>query len=463
MSAVACSDAVAVVGMACRLPGNITSPKEFWEVLFHGRDVITDAAPEHPRSAILPAGILSDDVLTGFDHAHFALTAEEAAALDPQQRWGPELVDEALQHAGIAPSTLRGSRTGVWWGSSFLDQAITHLGAGSAAMTMVDTAAALPSMAPGRISRAFDLRGPSELVDTACSASLVALHRACQALRLGEVDLAVVGGANALVLDTHTRMFRNSGALSPTGRTRPFAADADGFIRGEGAAVVILQRLSDAHRAGAPVRACVLASATNNDGASPGGVGAPSHRAQAELLRRVYTEAGIDPAAVDYVQTHGTGTRSGDNAERAALDAVLGRAGSAQQPVWLGSVKSNVGHLEGAAGLASLIATVLALQNETIPPTAGHTRPMPQLHDNGALRVPTQSVPWPAGQDGQPRLAAVSAVGFSGTNAHAILAEPPPPLEAAGEPAAPGAGAQLVPISAAGQSELATTADAWAS
>lgn len=391
------NDSVALVGMACRLPGHITTPHRFWEVLVSGRTMITPADPQHPRAAILPAGILDNDAFTGFDHTHFTLTADEAATLDPQQRWGLELTDEALQHAGIAPATLRGTGTGVWWGSSYLDHAITTLGEGGDAMTMVDTAAALPSMAPGRISRSFDLRGPSELVDTACSASLVALHNAHQALRLGEVDLAIVGGANALVLDTHTRMFRNSGVLSPTGRARPFDQNADGFVRGEGAVVVVLQRLSDAHRAGCPVRARILASARNNDGNSPGGVGAPSHRAQADLLRQVYAHAGIEAGAVDYLQTHGTATPSGDNAERAALERVVGRARStaSQGPAWLGSTKSVVGHLEGAAGLASVLAAVLALEHETIPPTAGHALPMPQLRDDVALQVPTTPVPWP--------------------------------------------------------------------
>ncbi|MFV2198719.1 beta-ketoacyl synthase N-terminal-like domain-containing protein [Nocardiopsis sp. LOL_012] len=452
-------DAVAVVGMACRLPGAITTPQGFWDALLQGRDLVTDPAPDHPRADLLPAALL-DDAELGFDAAHFGLSAAEVAAMDPQQMLLLELVEEAFQHAGTTLAAWRGRRVGLWVGSSCLDQALLRLGPGRGG-TMVDTAGALPSMLAGRVSRhrLTHWRGPSETIDTACSASLVALHRARTALACGEVDLAVVGGTNLLRLDTHTRMFRASGVLSARGRVRPFDTGADGFVRGEGAGMVVLQRVGEARAAGVAVRAVLVGSETGSDGyGTP--IGAPSVQGQRELLEWTYARTPVEPGRVDYVQCHGTGTRAGDAAEARALGRFLARdRDTGGPPLLVGSVKANLGHLEGAAGIVGLIAAVLALEHRTVPPTIGHSRPLPVLAQLG-LEVPTTARPWP--RTGHLPTAAVQAFGFGGTNVHAVLQAPSPV-----DSAVPGCGGEesgdhLVPVSASSPAALEKTAARWA-
>lgn len=448
---------VAVVGMSCRLPGGIHTPQDLWRALLQGRDLITGHDRGQGREHVLPAGILepADRV---FDAAHFGLSAAEAAALDPQQAMLLELADEAFQDAGYALAHWRGRRVGVWVGSSCLDQALVRLGPGRGG-TMVDTAGALPSMLANRLSRhrLFDWRGPSESVDTACSASLVAFHRARQALVCGEVELAVVAGVNLLQVDTHTRMFRASGVLASDGRCRPFDQNAAGFVRAEGGGVVILQTLDQARQAGTGVRALVAASGTNCDGAGQP-IGSPSARGQIDLLRRVYDSAGIDPHQVGYVEAHGTGTRAGDGAEARALGAVLGQGRASGQPLLVGSVKANLGHLEGAAGIVSLIKAVLCLEHGTVAPTPHHRTPLRVLARHG-LKVPTTASPWPEIEG--PRTGAVSAFGFGGTNAHVVLRQAPPPPQEAQTPMA-GARPHLVPVSAGSTAALRDTAARWA-
>ncbi|PSK89915.1 acyl transferase domain-containing protein [Murinocardiopsis flavida] len=446
---------VAITGMACRLPGAITTPQQFWAALAQGRDLITDPAPDHPRAPVLPAGILRPDDLT-VDAAHFGLTADEVAAMDPQQQVLLETAEEALQDAGIAPSSLRGSLTGVWVGSSCPDQVILRMG--SYGTTMVDTAGALPSMLANRLSWAFDLRGGAEVVNAACSASLVALHRARRALAAGEVDLAIVAGVNWLGMDAHTRMFETSGVIAPGGRCRPFDAAAEGFVRGEGAGVVVLESAEHAAKRGARVRAVVAASALSSDGRSPGGLARPGRDGQIAVLRRAYAESGRDPAAVGYVQAHGTATREGDAVEASALGAVLGRHRPDSDRLVVGSVKATLGHLEGAAGIVSLIAVVLAAEHGQIPPTPHHTHPLPALSRFG-LEVATRLRPWPE-REGV-RVAGVSAFGLGGTNAHVIIEHTPAPDPDPVTGAEDGDRAVAVPISAP-DGALAATAARWA-
>ncbi|MEV6818485.1 type I polyketide synthase [Nocardiopsis dassonvillei] len=454
--------AVAVVGMSCRLPGHIRSPHALWDALLDGRDLITDHTEDHPRADILPAAILTDDE-QGFDAAHFGLSPTEVAAMDPQQQMLLELVDEAFQNAGMALADWRGARVGLWVGSSCLDQALLRLGPDQGG-TMVDTAGALPSMLANRISRHphFNWTGPSEAIDTACSASLVAAHRARQALVCGEVDLAVVATANTLRLDTHTRMFARSGVLSDDGRVHPFDRKGSGFVRGEGAGVVVLQRAADTPATGTRPRALVVGSLTNCDGSgSP--IGTPNVAGQVDLLTRAYAQAGLDPHDVDYVEAHATGTAVGDAAESRALGKVLGRARDEDDPLLVGAVKPNVGHQEGGAGLIALIKVVLCLEHGTIPPAIHHTTPLPVLRRMG-VAVPTTARPWP--RRGHTPTAGVSAFGFGGTNAYLILQQAP----------ALGAEAEhtdeadrshedhrshVVPISASSPAALRQTAATW--
>jgi myxalamid-type polyketide synthase MxaE and MxaD len=455
MSAFPQQPSVAVVGLSCRLPGAITTPDQLWADLMDGRDLVTDHAQDHPRADILPAAILADDG-QAFDAAHFGISPTELEAMDPQQRLLLELAAEAFEDAGISPADWRGHRVGVWVGSSCLDQALLRLGPGQGG-TMLDTAGAIPSMMANRVSRhrLFDWRGPSEVVDTACSASLVAVHRARQALAVGEVDLAVAAGVNTLRLDTHTRMFATSRALAPDGRCRPFDRQAQGFVRGEGGAVVVLQRQEDAEACGVRPRAVLVGSGTGSDGAgSP--LGAPNKDGQAGLLSFVYTWSGVDPHHVDYLETHGTGTPAGDNVESRAAGDELAQGRAQERPLLLGSIKSNLGHLEGAAGIVSLAKVVLSLEHGQIPPTIHHRDPLPILRRRG-LEVVAEPRPWPATD--RPRMAAVQAFGFGGTNAHVILTQAAPTAAVDEEPLD---GDVVVPLSASGLDALRTTARRWA-
>ncbi|MBB6170237.1 acyl transferase domain-containing protein [Nocardiopsis mwathae] len=454
---------VAITGMSCRLPGGVSTPAELWDALLTGRDLISDTlAPGDERPAeLLPAGLLSPTEFQGFDGDHFDVPDFEIDIMDPQQRWLCELVDEALQDAGIAPASLRGSNTGVWIGSAAVDQAIISLG--PRYDTVLTALGAAPSILANRISYHFDLRGASMTIDTACSSSLVAVHSAITALRAGDVDLAIVGGSNVLLKENHSVAFRASGILGPGGRCRPFDQKADGYVRSEGAGVVVLQRADDARAQGSPVRALAVGSGVNSDGRSRTGIVRPSPESQSELLRRVYGRSGVDPATVDYVQAHGTGTRDGDSVEVRSLGAVLGRAPGRERPLLVGAVKSNLGHTEGAAGIVGLISTVLAMRHATVPPVIHHTQPRRRMPKDG-LVVPTEPRPWPAGEV---RVAGVSSYGFGGTNAHVVLRSPEPAAdtrdprdEATG--AAATDSARLIPVSAGTPAALAATARRWA-
>ncbi|WP_143263084.1 type I polyketide synthase, partial [Amycolatopsis pretoriensis] len=363
---------IAIVGLGCRLPGGIDSPEAFWRFLDSGGDGVGDV-PEGRWETFAPAGDLAglplrggflDDV-AGFDAEFFGITPREALAMDPQQRILLEVAWAALEHAGIPPSGLRGSRTGVFVGLS-----ATEYGS----LTMTDVAGvdvwsgtgAAASIAANRLSYLLDLRGPSLTLDTACSSSLVAVHQAMQSLRRGESEIALAAGVNVLLAPGITAGFHRAGVLAADGHCKPFAAAADGIARGEGCGVVVLKPLRAAR--GDRILAVLRGSAVNSDGRS-NGLTAPNPLAQAELLRSAYGSSGVEPSSVDYVEAHGTGTPLGDPLEAGALSAVLGRP--VDRPLLLGSVKSNLGHLEGAAGIAGLLKVVLAMTHRRLPPTLG--------------------------------------------------------------------------------------------
>lgn len=412
--------AVAIVGMACRFPG-AADPAAFWRLLVTNSDAITEG-PAGRWQADAPltrwGGFL--DRVDRFDAAFFGIPAAEAAEMDPQQRLMLELSWEALHDAGIRPSGLRDSRTGVFFGAMWTDYA--RLTTGGTELTSAYSATGQDlSIIAARVSYQLGLRGPSLAVNTACSSSLVAVHLARQSLLSGESTLALAGGVNLLLsLDTMIAMCQ-LGAIAPDGRCKAFDARADGYVRGEGGAVVVLKPLSRALADGDRIHSVLLGSAVNNDGFS-NGLTAPSPQAQEWVLRDACAAAGIRPARVEYVEAHGTGTMLGDPIEAGALGAVLGRDDTRDKPLLIGSAKTNIGHLEAAAGMAGLIKTTLALKHGLIPPSLHFERPNPHIaFEDLGLRVATELTPL----SGPQAIAGVSAFGFGGTNAHVVLAAPP--------------------------------------
>ena len=419
---VSAEDPIAVVGVGCRLPGGVNGPERFWRLLGEGAEAVSEVTPDRwsdyarvPEGVTRWGGFLDD--IAGFDAEFFGIAPREAARMDPQQRLMLEVAWEALEHAGIAPGSLRGSRTGVFVGISGTEYGALSLADVAGIDAWAGTGAAL-AIAANRLSYTLDLRGPSLSVDTACSSSLTAVHLAVQSLRSGESELAVVGGVNLLLGPGVTANFDQMGLCSPDGRCKPFSADADGIARAEGAGVVVLKRLADARADGDRVLALVRGSATNSDGRS-NGLTAPNPEAQQALLRTAYERAGVEPATVDYVEAHGTGTPLGDPIEANALGAVLGAGRPGGQPLLLGSVKSNLGHLEAAAGIVGLIKVVLALHHGTIPASLNYSAPNPLIaFDALRLSVVDSPRPWPS--EGT-AVAGVSGFGFGGTNSHVVL------------------------------------------
>jgi acyl transferase domain-containing protein/D-arabinose 1-dehydrogenase-like Zn-dependent alcohol dehydrogenase/acyl carrier protein len=419
----AAEEGIAIVGVSCRLPGGVESPEDFWRLLVNGVDAIGPVPSErwdavhHVRS---DAGTRWGGFLNGvdrFDAAFFGIAPREAVSMDPQQRLLLELSWEALERAGVPAADLSGSPTGVFVGISTNDygqlqgQIDAYTGTGNSA-----------SVAAGRLSYVLGLQGPSMAVDTACSSSLVAVHLACQSLRMGECDLALAGGVNVILNPDGGVYFTQLGVMAADGRCKTFDAAADGYVRSEGCGVVVLKRLSDARRDGDPVVAVIRGSAVNQDGRS-NGLTAPNGPAQEAVIRSALVRAGIHPPDVGFVEAHGTGTALGDPIEVQALAAVLGEA-RGPDPVLVSSVKTNVGHLEAAAGIAGLIKAVLAVQHGQIPPHLHFRTPSPHIDwDRVPVLVPTAVTPWPAGY--QKRIAGVSSFGFSGTNAHVVVEEAP--------------------------------------
>ncbi len=447
--AVTSSD-IAIVGLSTRFPGDMNTPEQMWQALLEGRDAITDLPEgrwseflDEPRLAARVArartrgGYLSD--IKGFDAEFFALSKMEADNIDPQQRMALELTWEALENAHIPASSLRGGSVGVYIGSSTNDYSYLAVSDPTVAHPYAITGTA-SSIIANRVSYFYDFRGPSVAVDTACSSSLVAVHQGVQALRAGEADVVVAGGVNALITPMVTIGFDEvGGVLAPDGRIKSFSQDADGYARSEGGGLLVLKRVEDARRDGDTILAIIAGSAVNHDGRS-NGLLAPNPDAQAEVLRRAYKDAGIDPRTVDYIEAHGTGTILGDPIEADALGRVVGRGRAADQPALLGAVKSNLGHLESAAGAASLAKVVLSLQHDRLPPSINYTGPNPYIDfDAVHLKVADTVTDWPR-YSGH-AIAGVSGFGFGGANAHLVLREVLPSdlvePEPEPEPAAP--------------------------
>lgn len=447
------SGRVAIIGIGCRFPG-ADSPENYWKLLAEGRDAIRPAPDRNGLSANFRGGYL--DGVDLFEPEFFGISGREAELMDPQQRLLAEVAWEALEYAGISPHGLAGSKTAVVVGISNLDYARLRPDGPSATDPHFATGNAL-SIAASRFSYVLDLRGPSWAVDTACSSSLVAVHQACRSLLAGECDLALAGGVNLILAPQLSAAFSNAGMLSPDGRCKTFDEGADGYVRGEGAGVVVLKRLEDAERDGDNILAVIRGSAVNQDGRS-NGLTAPNGPAQQAAVRDALRVAGLGAHELDYVEAHGTGTALGDPIEMNSLAAVLSKGRREGQTCWVGSVKTNIGHLESAAGIAGLIKVVLALMNEAIPPHLQLRRLNPHIAlDGTGIRIPTTLQPW---RRGRKRLAGVSSFGFGGTNAHVIVEEGPMP-EAA--PEAQGRQVELLVLSARTPSSVQTLAGEYAS
>lgn len=425
----------AIVGYAARFPG-AADADEFWQLLAEGRDAVSEVPPERwdadeffdpnpdasGKIVTRRAGFVDD--VTGFDAPFFGMSAREVRMMDPQHRLLLETAWRAVEHSGTAPTDLANTNTGVFVGLSTHD----YLGMASDELTYAEIEAYTAigtsnAAAAGRISYRLGLQGPAVAVDTACSSSLVAIHQACQALRLGECDLALAGGVNVLLTPATMITFSNAHMLAPDGRCKTFDAAADGYVRGEGCGVIVIKRLDDAIRDGDRIRAVIRGSAINQDGAS-GGLTVPNGVAQQRVISEALKRSGVAPADVEYLEAHGTGTSLGDPIEAQAAGAVLGAGREESRPLLIGSVKTNIGHLEAAAGIAGVIKVILSLERRVLPQHLHFRKPSPHIPwDRLAVQVVQQPTTWE--RNGRPRIAGVSSFGFAGTNAHVIIEEAP--------------------------------------
>ena len=424
------TEPIAVIGMGCRFPG-AKDPESFWQLLHTGTDAISEVPggrwqkdafyhpdPATPGKAISYWGGFLDNIDL-FDPFFFGISPIEAEYMDPQQRLLLELSYEALDDAGQIKANLEGTKTGVFVGISISEYSHLQFGDPSMITSHSGTGSAL-SIAANRISYFFNFHGPSMAIDTACSSSLAAVHLACQSLRSGECGMALAGGVNMILSPAHSIAFTKAGVLAPDGRCKTFDARANGYVRGEGGGVIVLKPLSSALADGDHVHSLILGSAMSQDGHS-NGLMAPSREAQEIMLREAYSAAGILPSSVQYIEAHGTGTLLGDSIEAQALGAVIG-VNRINGPCAIGSVKTNIGHLEAAAGIAGLIKVILSLKHQTIPPSLHYHAPNPHIpFDELHIRVQDELTSWPSGSG--PALAGVSSFGFGGTNVHMVVSE----------------------------------------
>ncbi|MCX6047085.1 MAG: polyketide synthase, partial [Chloroflexi bacterium] len=419
------SEPIAILGMGCRFPGGSDTPEQFWQLLARGTDAVIEMPRprRHATGAALSAcygGFLAE--IDHFDPTFFGISPRETVWMDPQQRLLLEVGWEALEAAYLVPATLFNSVTGVFVGLCSYDYALRtrYQQINSPQDELHQMTGMALSVAAGRLAYTFGFTGPAVVVDTACSASLVAVHQACQSLRQRECQIALAGGVN-LIMDDQWATGRAAAAdrmFAVDGRCKTFDAAANGFGRGEGCGMVVLKRLSDAQAAGDPILAIIRGSMVNQDGRSSG-LSAPSGPAQQTVIRQALRNAGVEPAQVGYIEAHGTGTALGDPIEIGALNAVFGKR---TEPLWVGSVKTNFGHLEGAAGIANLIKAVLVLQHGQIPPHLHFQNPNPYIDwAESPVQIPQRMTDWPS----ERRIAGVSSFGISGTNAHIILEEAP--------------------------------------
>lgn len=453
------AEPLAVIGLGCRFPGGADDADSFWRLIEEGRDAIRDVPadrwdvdalydpdPEAPGKMSTRWGGFLDKIDT-FDPEFFGISPREAAGMDPQQRILLEVAWEALENAGQSPEKLAGSSTGVFAGICSGDYSLLRLARGAGSIDAYVATGNAHSVASGRISYLLGLHGPSVSIDTACSSSLVAVHLACQSLRAGECRMVLAGGVNLVLVPDTTITLSKSHMMSPVGRCKAFDASADGFVRAEGAGLVVIKRLSDAIADGDAILALIRGSASNQDGASAG-LTAPNGPAQEAVIREALARAQLTPADIEYIEAHGTGTSLGDPIEARALAHVFGADRPVAAPLRVGSVKTNIGHAESAAGIAGLIKVVLALQRGRIPKSLHLTKLNPLIDWTGLpLEVASEAKPWnrPPGS----RMAGVSSFGFSGTNAHIVLSDYVP------EPApAPAPGPRLLPLSARSEAAL---------
>lgn len=417
------NEPVAVIGVGCRFPGDIDGPERLWDFLTEKKCAITaypDRGFTNAGTFAESGGFLKD--VAGFDNRFFDIPPDEALRMDPQQRLLLEVSWEALEHAGIIPEPLRLSRTGVFVGVSSTDYVRLVSASAQQKSTIWDNTGGSSSIIANRISYFLDIQGPSIVIDTACSSSLVAVHLACRSLSTWDCDIALVGGTNVLISPEPWGGFREAGILSQTGCCHAFDKSADGMVRGEGCGVIVLQRLSDARLEGRRILAILTGSAVNQDGKS-NGIMAPNPSAQIGVLENACKSARVDPLEIGYVEAHGTGTSLGDRIEAHALGMVFGRKRPGSGPLMIGSIKPNIGHLEGAAGIAGLIKAVLMVERGSLLPSGGFTEPNPAIpFTELGLRVVDELQEWPV-VAGRPRRAGVSSFGFGGTNAHVIVEE----------------------------------------